>query len=294
MIGRRVSVAVAGLSVLAATVTLVRSGSDNPGVDHRDSDHTMISASQSGSQKERPHRGVADLHSWKPKDYFLTPALLQACDSISRHDLSSLKAQIDSGLDVNSVGTNGLTLLHWAFACANIEAFQLLLESGADPDIRLKKGVKSRDTVVFHTGDSILHTSARAEYYRDYLMAGLRYCQNPDPPGAGGDTLFDLVVFNLGGRADELRELFRIGVNPNSSGRNYSAYASALFMKDCELIRVLREFGVDPCAKERSDSRTLESVDQLLLEFGQRNATDEIEVLLDLKAALLKCGESVK
>ena len=192
---------------------------------------------------------------------------------------------------MNAEGVNRLTLLHWAFACANLEAFQLLLESGANPDIPLKNGVKSKDVIVFYKGDSILHTAARQDWFYDYLMAALKYCRSPNRVGACNHTLFYLVAGNTCISSEVLRELLKAGAHPHALGRQ-SAYIPALIQNNCEAIRVLRAFNVDPCLGKVSISRTVEMVDELLKEYRLKDASDEVKILEEFKVAVMKCGQN--
>lgn len=131
-------------------------------------------------------------------------------------DTVALQLLIENGLDVNGQGVGGLTLLHWACACADLPSFQVLLEAGEDPDVPLSRGLKFRDEVVVHTRDTILHAPARGNGRMHYLMLmeGLKYCQRPDLIGAGDDKLTNLVT-NSRGSARYLLALLEAGANPN-------------------------------------------------------------------------------
>lgn len=55
-------------------------------------------------------------------------------------DVKEIDRLIDSGVDVNAVGKDGMTVLHWAMRAKNKAGFTRLLQRGADPNERLVEG----------------------------------------------------------------------------------------------------------------------------------------------------------
>jgi ankyrin repeat protein len=51
-------------------------------------------------------------------------------------DISAIKELLVAGCDPSAVDTDGMTALHWAVYGGYLEAAELLLKSGADPNIR--------------------------------------------------------------------------------------------------------------------------------------------------------------
>lgn len=72
---------------------------------------------------------------WKAEDYFDDPQVRALCGAIERNDIEELERLIESGVNVNSLGKDGMSLLLWAFPDRKIERFECLLHHGADPNV---------------------------------------------------------------------------------------------------------------------------------------------------------------
>lgn len=83
----------------------------------------------------------------RPGNYFDRPELVSLCNAISSGSLDTVRKLVAAGADVNAVGKEGMTPLHWAIMKQEYEAFSLLLDLGAQPDklvIWFEDGVAKR------------------------------------------------------------------------------------------------------------------------------------------------------
>ncbi len=216
--------------------------------------------------------------------------MIRACDVILKGDTDALKLLIENGLDVNGQGVGGLTLLHWAFACEDLQCFRVFLEAGADPDVPLSKGLKSRDEIMFYTRDTILHTCARRDGWWKYLMDGLKYCQRPDLIGAGNDKLTNLVT-NSRGSARALRAVLEAGANPNFEDSGQSGFVKALISEDYEAVAVLLDHNADPIWGDFSADEMLQLIQKRIVRYSAERGDPEFAVLSRFREAVLKRAE---
>ncbi len=133
----------------------------------------------------------------RAEDFFDDAKIQQLCHAIERDDLKAIEQQIAFGADVNTVGKHGVTPLFWAFPDNKIDRFLLLLENGADPNVRITSDLKIPNA--FRPGDTVMHLSARSQFPNHFLEV-MKH---------GGDP-------NLRGRHDDcvIHELLKGGV-PN-------------------------------------------------------------------------------
>jgi ankyrin repeat protein len=71
----------------------------------------------------------------RPEKYFSDRKQLALCHAIEQNSLKSVSKLVADGSNVNAVGNEGMTPLHWAIYKQKYEAFSLLLELGAKPDL---------------------------------------------------------------------------------------------------------------------------------------------------------------
>ena len=112
-------------------------------------------------------RSWHDRFAWKAEDYFKDPETIQLCMSIQNNDLRAIEAAIESGADVNVVGTEGMTPLLWAFPDNKIERFQLLINAGADASILTKSDFKTNGRI--KKGTTVAHLAAASLFPNQFL-----------------------------------------------------------------------------------------------------------------------------
>ena len=242
-------------------------------------------------------RGVAGMHGWVASDYFDGKDALLACDAIYWRDKTQLSLMVENGLDVNLQKKDGITLLHWAVACNSLECFKFLLESGADPDVPISTTIKTKDGpvfygTIFYAGDTVLHSCARMLWNR-YLFEGLKFCRQPEQPGAGGHELRTLLSLSWW-NAEEFRLLFAAGANPNYSDSGRSGFDSALFNCDYDMIRVLLDYHADPLFGDRTPERLLEMIDARMPTNTDGDNALNLKILKELRQAVITRAEQLK
>jgi len=67
--------------------------------------------------------------------------------AILSNDLTAVKSLSESDLDLNRKDSEGLYPLEYIFVMENCQAFQILLENGADPSVKCGDGLTVREKV---------------------------------------------------------------------------------------------------------------------------------------------------
>jgi hypothetical protein len=230
---------------------------------------------------------------WTPEDFFDSEAALRACELISerKHDQlkKHLKEQLlDPEFDVNQSGKSGMTLLYWAFGEGNKEAFELLLDSGADPDQKLTKPITIKNGWLF-AGDSILFSAMRKTKW-DFFFAALEHSSNVNQRDVEGNSLLHVcmrgdVIYSV---SDEmLQRLLDCGVPldaPDKYGDTAAVYA--LFEdRPLHCLRIL-EAGADP-EIQNAQGRTIADLLSIRIEAYKKRGeqpppgTDRLKQWLD-------------
>ncbi len=160
---------------------------------------------------------LCEREGWVPRDFFASPEAIRACELISARDIEGLRKVLDGGFKPKLSGKADMDLLLWAFVNDNLEAFKLLLVSGASPDHQLTRGIDMATDTGFGAGDSILFTTLRSRDKRkwEFFFAALEYTDNINQRDAHGNTL---LLVCLGGQGisstneGSLQRLLRSGV----------------------------------------------------------------------------------
>ena len=71
---------------------------------------------------------------WRPSQYFEPLKIQKAALAINDGNIAELKRLHDAGIDWNHRGSDGVTLLLWAFLAEKLDCFTLLLDWNADPN----------------------------------------------------------------------------------------------------------------------------------------------------------------
>lgn len=133
---------------------------------------------------------LLDRLQWRASEYFEQSDLRNAANAIQKGDLATLKSMHKKGLDLKTSGKYGVTLLLWAYLEGNFEAFQLLLDWGADPNAVLmlpEPLLLVEDAEPVRRGESVCFIVASIPNDRKWLDAALK---------AGGSPLFVSPEFN--------------------------------------------------------------------------------------------------
>lgn len=244
---------------------------------------------------QTPVRGVRNLREvegWAPEDFFDSNEVIQACRLITEHKHDELKKLIDAGLDVNASGYAGMRLLYWAWAEDNLEAFKLLLASGADPDAQLTDGVRLDNGRFLHPCDSILFSIMRNKRIGmwDFFFAALDHSSDVNQRGVDGHGLLytcmsSHMIFStneemLQHLLDARVELDEQNDNGETPAMNALAWGRPLFS-----LRIL-EAGADPEIRNKQ-GRTIADLLAIRMQHARRRGdspppgTDRLQAWLE-------------
>lgn len=145
------------------------------------------------------------------------------CEAVSDNDMEKFKELLKTTSDVNSPGKGNMTPLLWALYEENEEAFKLLLEKGADPNIQLKSSFtyardKDRIPSVYFSGDSITSIAA-SRYAPKFLKLVLEHQGDPNlvSPYTKLSPLFDVIFFSKSVETDDALENFQMLVDAGAN-----------------------------------------------------------------------------
>lgn len=199
-------------------------------------------------------RSLRDGEGWVPEDFFQGPDALRACEAILSREQDRLKEMIDSGLDVNLSGKAGMTLLCWAFVCGNLDAFKLLLESGADPDKRLTDAIILLSGTPLSPGDSILFTCMKQKKWQ-FFFAAFAHTRNVNQLDGGGSTLLHVAtspwaIYSVSQKS--LQRLIDSGIDLDVQDKDGTTAAlNAIIWERPLFCLQLLESGADPDLREK-------------------------------------------
>jgi ankyrin repeat protein len=143
---------------------------------------------------------------WKPSDFFDSPQVCDLCLAIQNHDATRIEQLIVQGVDVNTVGKDGMTPLLWSFADsivsrrARSETFELLLDKGANPAVVVQSDLSTNSKI--QVGTTVANMAAKSLNSR-FFFAILKHGIDPNLVAASRspdevETLFDAVFAGYG------------------------------------------------------------------------------------------------
>jgi ankyrin repeat protein len=182
---------------------------------------------------------------WKAEKFFDDPKVIALCKAIEANDLNQIERLIAEGADVNATGKGNMTPLMWSFPDDKLERFVMLLEAGADPNVKFTSNLevpsafaignsvttqsaKSRfpghfAAVMRHGGDANITDGFRMPLIHIIILAMLpdakERCKLVLEAGCDIDILFDggtpaIQAFATGGQYDLAIFLFEQGADP--------------------------------------------------------------------------------
>lgn len=224
-----------------------------------------------------------------PAIYFSDKKIQQLCLAISANKLDEVKTLLQNGVDVNAQGDGGITPLFWSYSQEKPEAFRLLLESGADPNLR------QRDEIPLHgtrsmIGDSMLFTSMRRS---DYLLDAIPYSNDVNQRSLNGDTLLIAYIrrdvwtsYIRAPNFELLKVLIESGVHLDAKN-DLGQTACMEAIRNPELCLWLIDKGANPLLRNHKGKDLLELLVPIL-EHEEKQGTTSSSKYLKLRDVLLK------
>lgn len=130
---------------------------------------------------------------------FPDPLIRELASAAGRGRLTEIEEVVNSGIDVNSQGSQGATPLFWTLRRSNIDGYRKLLELGADPNL-------------IFAGGSVMHWAANHSDIR-FLELALHHGGNPNlRAGRIGETPL-LETIGVDGNLEAMRLLLDYGAD---------------------------------------------------------------------------------
>ena len=104
-----------------------------------------------------------------PEFFFKNSKVVELCKAISNNDEAKIDSLLKQGVDVNSIGKDGMNPLLWALSFNDIKTFEMVLKKGGNPNIRLTKG----------NGTSVMILVSKMPE-NDFLKLTLKYGGDPN------------------------------------------------------------------------------------------------------------------
>ncbi len=185
-------------------------------------------------ERDRKALGLEPRHWRTPtKKIFKNDSLQQVCQAIANVDSKALEKLLESNLDLNEVGEDGLTVLYFAYMEGNFPSFVKLLEKGAKPDFPL---TRTLDVLIGHVipqkGETVLLTACNPYERFRFLGPALKYTDDPNQRNDNGMTALHIFLSNypFNGSEERLRAILDAGVDPlakDNFGRTAIDYATS-------------------------------------------------------------------
>ncbi|KAK3638480.1 hypothetical protein LTR56_003226 [Elasticomyces elasticus] len=154
--------------------------------------------------------------------------------AVAHHDMDSVRLLLLFGADANAKDIDGLTPLYAATEAMFLEAAQLLLRYGADPDLPAGQDEE--------TPFAQSLSSNKAQFAQLYLKHGA----DPDATTAGGETAF-IQAMNKSTAANLVELMLVYDAKPNNkNGHGETALFRAINAERLDLVVILLEHGADP------------------------------------------------
>lgn len=150
---------------------------------------------------------------WRAEDYFEDEKVIELCHAIETDNLDKMKSLISDGVNVNARGKDNMTPLVWSFPGRKFERFKLLLENGADPNVRIKSDLGMK--YVFQKDSAIIHMAIVLQPDSRYCDAVFEYGGDVNLPYRNNWKALELVLFHKPS-VKRVRRLIALGADVNN------------------------------------------------------------------------------
>jgi ankyrin repeat protein len=103
-----------------------------------------------------------------PSEGFADPQVVALAKAAQLGDIAEIDRLVSAGVDVNTLGREGITPLLWAFISQNKDGFKRLLEHKANPNVETQNG------------DSVIRSVAEFASDSEWLALVLKHGGNPN------------------------------------------------------------------------------------------------------------------
>ncbi|WP_197356467.1 ankyrin repeat domain-containing protein [Aureliella helgolandensis] len=182
---------------------------------------------------------------------------------------------LDENADINSPELNGMTLLFWSMMEGNVEAFEMLLEYGANPHIPLKTTIASTEgaevTFQHFAGDTVLFSIVGHAYLRsEFFCVAMKYIHQPNQRNSDGMTLLHVYLGVNSGlhniKKRDLQLLVLMGVDVNAMDKKGLTACRYAIKRDIHgvfaipVCRWLLAKNADPSLTSEDGTRLLDDI----------------------------------
>ncbi len=191
--------------------------------------------------------GATSFHDkvgWNPSDFFNDSEVVELCLAIQRNDLDAIKDCIANGTNVNQLGKGNITPLLWAFPDAKRERFDLLLQNGADPNVRITSDLGVPGT--FASGESVTSLAASSAY-RWYFESVINGGGDPNILGRRDKPLIHVIIdANPEDVISRCRLALEKGADVNAISAGLTPVGKACRASNYELAEMFLDSGATP------------------------------------------------
>ena len=213
------------LYITAALVLLMNAGCSNS---RQDIDWKGMEE----AEKERNERVRKELLAYMSLETMFPDESVRAlAKAAAKGRVRTVEELVNSGVDVNSSGTQGATPLFWAMS--NYKGFKKLLELGADPN------------VIYGDGGTVMHWAVQMNDNR-FLEAALEHGGNPNLV-AKGSMFEDTPIFQaLSQGIEKVEILLEAGANIDAQNNfGTTPVMTAFGRTDFDVVYYLLERGAN-------------------------------------------------
>lgn len=85
-------------------------------------------------------QALLNVHKFKETNFYNDAKDIEFAEAVANSDRTKIDILLKDGVDLNSLGTDSISFLCWAFIKFQRNSFKYLLENGASVDLKLKQG----------------------------------------------------------------------------------------------------------------------------------------------------------
>ena len=189
----------------------------------------------------------------KASDYFLTKPQLDLAIAAEKGKTNKMDALLRAGADVNARSKYGMTVLFWCLLQQNKNAFEFLLEHGADPNVQMDTNAPTLEETLGLAGTSVMDVAPRKTdvWYLDQV---LKHGGNPNlvNPVSKRTPIYWVMLSIRQENLKNMEILLAAGaqVNFQDGQRGYTPLMFAALSSRYDMAYTLLEAGADPAIKD--------------------------------------------